>query len=116
MSELSGQPGRLVSDKILAEPFSATYPASAEPTESASAGAATQQQREAVAALIDHDNGEIFAWLKLARSARRIEPIPEQRPGSAHLSPSHIYALFALKDCPNDRLLGWLELARLFRL
>ena len=70
-------------------------------------------QREAAAALIDHTNGDIFAWLKLIRSARSIEPIPEQRPGSAHLSPPQIHALLALKDCPNDRLLSLLELARL---
>lgn len=94
----------LVSQNVLAELYSiaeATF---------------TQQQHEAAAALINHTNEDILTWLKLARSARIIEPLPEQRPEIAHLSPSQIHALFALKDCPNDRLLRCLELARLSRL
>ena len=70
---------------------------------------------EASAALIDHSNEEILAWLKLVRSARSIEPISEQRPGNAQLSSLQIRALFSLKDCPDDRLLACLELARLSR-
>ena len=94
-----GNPSRSVSD---------TIPAEHSPTASTE-----QRQREAAAALIDHTNEDIFAWLKLARSARTIEPDLEQRSASAHLSPSQIHALLALKDCPNDRLLSFLELARL---
>lgn len=105
MFNLSGDPSRLVSDKSWSEHFSTSYEASTQ-----------QQQHKAAAALIDHDNGDIIAWLKLTRSARSIEPIPEQHTGTAHLSPSQIYALFKLRDCPNDRLLGLLEAARLRRL
>ena len=72
-----------------------------------------QQQSEAAAVLSGHSNEDIFAWLKLARSARSIEPVTDQRPGQGHLSPSQIHALFALKDCPDDRILSCLELARL---
>lgn len=99
MSTLGRDLNRLVSGNFLAEAPEAT--------------STTNHEREAAAALIDHTNGDIFAWLTLARSARSIEPIPEQRPGNAHLSPSQIHALLALKDCPNDRLLSLLELARL---
>ena len=106
-----GNPSRLVSDSLFAEPSSTSYDASG-----ASDAATEQQQREAAAALADHDNGDIFAWLKLARSAHNIEPIPGQRSRNAYISPSQIHALLALKDCPNDKLLSWLELARLCRL
>lgn len=107
MLGLNPDPGCLVSDKFLEGTSSEFYLAEA---------ASTQQQREAAATLIDHPNGDILAWLKLARSALKIEPIQEQHPNNAHLSPSQIHALFALKDCPNETLLGWLELARLYRL
>ena len=98
---------RLVSDDALASPQSIVE-----------ATSTTQHQREAAAAatLIDYSNQDIISWLKLVRSARRIEPITQQHPGGAHLSPSQFYALFALKDCPNDRLLNCLATARLFRL
>ncbi len=105
MSELSRDPVCLVSDlKFVARP---SYAADA---------VITQEQRQAAAALIDHSNGEILACLKFARSVHRIEPIAEQRPGIAQLSPSQIHALFVLKDCSNDTLLGCLELARLWSL
>ena len=99
--------GRLVSDTFSTDPSgcSHTYDASTK-----------QEHREAAAALKDHDNGDIVAWLKLARSARKIEPIGEQCPGNAHISPLQIHALSALKDCSNDRILGCLELARRCRL
>ena len=106
MFELAGDSRRLVSDKLLAEP----------PVASDVSISTAQRQRQAAAALIDHSNEDILAWLKLARSARSIEPHPEQRSGNAHLSPSQIHALFALKDCPDDTLLACLELARLFGL
>lgn len=108
MFEQRVDPGRLVSDKSWAEHFSTSYDASEASTQ--------QQQREAAAALIDQDNGDIIAWLKLARSARRIEPDPEQHTGTVHLTPSQIHALIKLRECPNDRLLGFLEAARLRRL
>ena len=76
----------------------------------------THYHREAAAALKGHPNGDILAWLKLARSAHSIEPVPEQRPGSAHLSSYQIHALFVLKDCPDDQLAALLELARRARL
>ena len=98
MSELitfSRNPGRLVSDQLLAQPSYAVT---------------TQAHLRAAAALIDHTNGEILAWL------HRVEPIAEQRPGTAQISPSQIHALSVLKDCPIDTLLGCLELARLWRL
>ena len=108
MSELSRDPVCLVSDlKFLAQPFYAG---------DAIKPIITQEQRQAAAALIDHTNGEILAWLKFARSVHRIEPIAEQRPGIAQLSPSQLRALFVLKDCPNDTLLGCLELARFRRM
>lgn len=72
-----------------------------------------QQQQDAASTLKEFNNNDIFAWLKLARSTRHIEPIPEQRPGEGHLSQPHVLALSTLKDCQNDRLLDWLELARL---
>ena len=100
-------PSRLVSDRSSAEHSSASY--------DASDAASRLQQRKAAAALIDHNNAEIFAWLKLVRSARVIEPIPERHSRHAHLSPLQIHALFALKDCPNDKILSCLELARLCR-
>ena len=98
---------RLVSDDILAGSQSVVE-----------ATSTAQHQREAAAAatLIDHSNEDIISWLKLVRSARRIEPIAEQHPGGAHLSPSQFHALFALKDCSNDRLLQCLAAARIFRL
>ena len=105
MFELGGDLDRLVSGKSLAESHSAA--------EALEATSIIKNQREAAAALSDHTNEDIFAWLKLVRSALSIEPIPEQRPESAHLSPSQIHALLALKDCPYDRLLSLLELARL---
>ena len=74
-----------------------------------------QHQIEAAAVLSHYSNGDIIAWIKLVRSAR-IEPITNQRPGQAHLSPAQIHALFALKDCPDDRILTCLELARRRRL
>lgn len=95
----------LVSDGISVEHLPTSYD-----------DALIQRQREAVAALIDHDNGDIFAFLKLIRSSRTIEPMPEQPAGSAHVSPSQIHALFALKDRPNDEILSCIELARLCRL
>ena len=101
----STHPGCLVSEEILA-----TTPSVAK------ADSTTQHQREAAEALIDYTNEDIIVWLKLARSAHSIEPIPEQHPRSALLSPSQIHALFALKDCTDDKVLGLLELARLFRL
>ena len=72
-----------------------------------------QQQQNAASTLREFKNTDIFAWLKLARSTRHIEPIPEQRPGEGQLSPPQVLAVSTLKDCPNDRLLNWLELARL---
>ena len=69
--------------------------------------------REAAVALSDYSNEDIIAWLKLVRSARNIEPIPEPCPGGAHLTPLQIQALITLKDCPNDRLEAYLVLARL---
>ena len=99
-----GDPDRLVSRQFLAE-----IPCVAE------AASTPQHQYEAAAALVDHSNEEIFAWLKLVRSARSIEPIPEQRSGSAYLSPSQIHALSVLKACPNDRIVECLELAHLCR-
>lgn len=72
-----------------------------------------QQQQDAASTLKEFNNNDIFAWLKLARSTRHIEPIPEQRPGEGHLSQPHVLALSTLKDCQNERLLDWLELARL---
>ena len=75
--------------------------------------AITKQQIEAAAVLSRHSNADIFAWIKLARSARSIEPLTDQRSGQDQLSPSQIHALFALKDCPDDRILSCLELARL---
>lgn len=93
--------GRLVSDTISIG-CSHTYDATIK-----------QQQSEAAAVLSGHSNENIFTWLKLARSARSIEPVTDQRPGQGHLSPTQIHALFALKDCPDDRILSCLELARL---
>ncbi len=104
MFELAGDSPRLVSDEVLAEP----------PVAADVSIATAQRQRQAAAALINHSNGDILTWLKLARSARSIEPNPEQRSGNAHLSPSQIHALVVLKDCPDDTLLACLELARLF--
>lgn len=107
MSDLSDRDlDRLVSERPLADTHFVA--------EATSSAHLTHHQREAAAALIDHTNGEILTWLKLTRSARSIEPILEQRSGSAHLSPSQIYALLALKDCPNDRLVACLEVARQF--
>ncbi len=103
MSELR-DPSRLVSEKLLAQPCYAVTTVT------------TQEQRKAAAALIDHTNEEVLACLKFARSVHRIEPIADQRPGTAQLSPSQIHALSVLKDCSNDTLLGCLELARLWRL
>ena len=96
--------GRLVSDTTTGEAGSQshTYDATTK-----------QQQSEAAAVLSHHSNGDIIAWLKLARCARSIEPLTDQRSGHSHLSPSQIHALFALKDCPDDRILFCLELARL---
>ena len=71
-----------------------------------------QQQSQAAAALSGHCNEDVIAWIKLARSARSIEPVTNQGPGQGHLSPLQIHALFALKDCPDDRILSCLELAR----
>ena len=106
MSSLSRDFPRLVSDNM------------AEPLFVVEATLTTQHHREAAAAatLIDHSNEEIISWLKLVRSARSIEPIAEQHSGGTRLSPSQFQALFALKDCPNDRLLHCLAIARLFRL
>ena len=75
-----------------------------------------QHQSEAAAVLSRHSNEDIIAWIKLARSARSIEPVTDQRSGQGHLSPLQIHALFALKDCPDDRILSCLELARHRRL
>lgn len=106
MFALGGHLDRLVSEESLAEPCSVADDAAFAP----------RHQRQAAAFLSGNSNGEIFAWLKLARSARSIEPNPEQQPGRAHLSPLQIHALLALKDCPNDRLVACLELARHSRL
>lgn len=102
MFELGIDPSRLVSDSHSAEHFSTSHHALTQ-----------QQQQDAASTLRDFNNNDIIAWLKLARSTRHIEPIPEQRPGERHLSPPQILALSILKDCPMDRLLNWLELARL---
>lgn len=106
MFALGGDLDRLVSKETLAEPRAVAD----------EAASASQQQRQAAAVLSGNFNGDIFAWLTLARSARSIEPVPEQQPGRAHLSPSQIHALLALKDCPDDRIVACLELARHFRL
>ena len=111
MFPVGGNHSRLVSDSLSAEHSSTSYGAGG-----ASDASTEQQQREAAAALADHDDGDIFAWLKLARSAHSIEPIPEQRSRNAYISPSQIHGLLALKDCPNDKVLSWLELARHYRL
>ena len=111
MFQVGSNPSRLVSDSLSAEPSSTSYGAGG-----ASDASTEQEQREAAAALADHNNGDIIAWLKLARSAHSIEPIPEQRSRNAYISSSQIHALSALKNCPNDKLLSWLELARLPRL
>ena len=97
-------------DCLVSEEALATTPSVAK------ADSVTQQKSEAAAALIDHTNEEIFVWLKLVRSAHSIEPNPEQRPRSPHLSPSQIHALVALKDCTDHKVLGLLEVARLLRL
>ena len=94
---LGGDLDRLVSEKSLVEPHSAEYP-------------------EAAAILRQHSDEDVLAWLKLVGSARIIEPISEPYPGSAHLSPLQIQALFTLKDCPIDCLKTYLALARLDRL
>ena len=98
MFSLSSSRSRLVSEKLLAKP------------------PAAQHQREAAAALSDYSNEDILAWLKLVRSARNIEPIPEPCPGGAYLSPLQIQALVTLKDCPNSRVEAYLVLARRDRL
>ena len=102
MSWLSSNRSRLVSETHSAMPPSVT--------------ANSQHQRQAAAALSDYSNEDILAWLKLVRSARNIEPIPEPRPGDAYLTPSEIQALVTLKNCPNDRLETHLLLARRDRL
>ena len=102
MSQLSEDSSQLVSKFVSAEHLSGNY------------GASSVQ--EAAATLIDHGNGDIFAFLKLVRSAHSIQPNSEQRPGKTHLSSSQIHALCALKDYPNDILLSYLELARRNRL
>ena len=70
---------------------------------------------EAAVALSDYSNEDIFAWLKLVRSACNIEPIPEPYPRGAYLTSFQIHALVALKDCPNDQLETYLVYARLNR-
>ena len=96
---------RLVSEKSLAEPYSV-----------AKAASPSQHYSEAAAILRQHSDEDVLAWLKLVGSARIIEPISEPYPGSAHLSPLQIQALFTLKDCPIDCLKTYLALARLDRL
>ena len=98
LSSLGSNRSRLVSEGLLAKPLSVA-----------------QHRHEAAAALSDYANEEILAWLKLVRSARNIEPIPEPRPGGAYLTPSQIQALVTLKDCPNDQLEAYLVLARFDR-
>ena len=106
MLEFGQDLGRLVADTIFtAGSQSHTYNTTTR-----------QQQSEAAEILSRHSNGDIIAWLKLARSARSIEPVTDQRSGQGHLSPSQIHALFALKDCPDDRVLTCLDLARHRRL
>ena len=82
---------------------------------SATPPSVAQHRHEAAAALSDYSNEDILAWLKLVRSARNIEPIPEPHPGVAYLTPSQIQALVTLKDCPNDQLNAYLVLARCHR-
>ena len=81
-----------------------------------SVAANSQHQRQAAAALSDYSDEHVLAWLKLVRSARNIEPIPEPCPGDAYLTPSQIQALVTLKDCPNNRVQAYLLLARRDRL
>ena len=106
MLDLGQDLGRLVSDTI-----------STAGSQSHTHNATTKlRQSEAAAVLSRHSNGDIIAWLKLARSARSIEPVTDQCSGQGLLSPLQFQALFALKDCPDDRILTCLELARLRRL
>lgn len=99
MSLISSLGSRLVSEGLLAKPLSLA-----------------QHWHEAAVALSDHPNEDVLTWLKLVRSARNIEPIPDPRPGRTHLTPPQIQALVTLKDCPNDRLEAYLVLARRDRL
>ena len=71
-----------------------------------------QQQQNAASTLKSFSNEDVLAWLKLARSARLIEPITEPYPGEVYLSPPQVLALSCLRDCPDDRILGLLELVR----
>lgn len=87
----------------------------AAPSYSTHHASTVQQQQDAASTLKDFNNNDVLVLLKLARSTRHIEPIPEQGPGERHLSPSQVLALSTLKDCPDGRILGWLELARLHR-
>ena len=102
LSSLDSNRSRLVSGELSPSP--------------PSVAANSQHQGEAAVALSDYSNEVVLAWLKLVRSARNIEPIPEPCPGGAYLSPSQIQALVTLKDCPNSRVETYLALARRNRL
>lgn len=75
-----------------------------------SAIASKQEQHvEAIGILKDEDDGDIFAWLKLARSLERNLHL---RSGHACLTRDQVRAIAALRHCTINDISAWLHLAR----
>ena len=64
---------------------------------------------EAIAILKDEHDGDIFAWLKLARS---LEQSLQPRSDHACLTRDQVRAIAALNHYANDDISAWLHLAR----
>lgn len=74
-----------------------------------SAIAPTQQHIEAIGLLSTQDDGNIFAWLGLARS---LEPRLQYCSDHACLTRDQVHAIAALKHCNDNDVRAWLHLAR----
>ena len=69
----------------------------------------TQQQEYALFTLKDEDDRDICAYLRFAASTGSdLQPFR----GQAALSKEKVHAIDALKDCPVDVLLAWLQTSR----
>lgn len=79
-------------------------------TPTTSAIAPTQEQHiEAIGILKDEDDGNIFAWLKLARSLEQSLP---NRSDHACLTRDQVRAIAALRQCASIDVSAWLYSAR----
>ena len=67
------------------------------------------QHIEAAAVLKNEDDGDIFAWLKLARS---LERHPPYRTDHAGLTRDQVRAIAALRHSKNNDIITWLRQAR----